>query len=447
MNSIYRSLQLQFYFVLVLLLAAGYFTYRFSKEIIAAKTNLHSNTQLLELVHEAKSKPNSNSISLELQKTRAYTKNKERAIIISNFIAAYNSNNRPVIEKRYNELIQFEKAFIAISEDVIQSRSELIFLVVFGAVLLHIINIFVYLRSVQKQMLNPLSHLNQKITDFMSGSYSYRFTTAPDNEIGNLERSFRLMAEEVIKNMEELKALDQAKSEFMNIVSHELRTPMTSIKGSLGLIASGKMGEVPEKMQKLIDIAQIESNRLIRLINDFLDLAKIEAKSYSLQKSWVSIHSVITSSVESLKGLQEKAKVKLEIVQVPAVEVLVDPDKIQQVLVNLLSNAMKFTPEGGSVHIEANTYDGKLFVRVRDQGPGISEENQLKIFQKFRQASTPDRPLVKGTGLGLSIAKSLVEAHDGKIGVASQLGNGSEFYFVLMEYRDIVDVPKETVAA
>lgn len=446
MNSTYRAIQIQLYFVLVVLLVAGYFTLRFSKEIIAAKNNVRSHNQLLTLVMQARANPNSKQISLELQKTRAYTKNPDRATHISNFIQAYNSNNKLVFDRRYNELISFEKTFLQISEDSIETNSNNIFAIIFGAIILHILNIFVYLRIMQKQMLQPITHLTQKINDFISGSYSYRFSTSPDNEIGNLERSFRLMAEEVLKNMEELKTLDKAKSEFMNIVSHELRTPMTSIKGSLGLISSGKMGELPEKVKKLIEIAEVESNRLIRLINDFLDLAKIEARSYSLQKKWVNIQQIILSSVESLKGLQEKAKVKIEIMEVANVEANVEADKIQQVMVNLLSNAMKFTPENGVVRVYSQVFDNHLLVRIKDQGPGISEEHQAQIFQKFRQASTPDRPLVKGTGLGLSIAKALIEAHEGKIGVNSKLGEGSEFYFVLSEFRDVLP-SKELQAA
>ncbi|MCB0348969.1 MAG: HAMP domain-containing histidine kinase [Bdellovibrionales bacterium] len=428
------------------MLAASYFTFKFSKEIVAAKTNIHSHSRLITLMYEARTQPYSKKISYELQKSRAYSLNPTRALHISNFIQAYNSSNRNILEKRYQELLDYENEYVNLNETIIESKSDQIFAIVFGALLLQILNIFLYLRAMQKQMLSPIEHLTQKINDFMSGSYSYRFTTAPDNEIGNLERSFRLMAEEVIKNMEELQALDQAKSEFMNIVSHELRTPMTSIKGSLGLIASGKMGDLSDKVKKLIGIAEIESNRLIRLINDFLDLAKIEAKNYSLDRSWVPLEKILLSSVESLKGLQEKANVNIQILGYPKVEVNVDADKIQQVLVNLLSNAMKFTTEHGSVFIQADIFENKVYIRIKDQGPGISEENQQKIFQKFRQASSPDRPLVKGTGLGLSIAKALVEAHEGKISVVSEIGKGSEFYFTIPEYREEIK-GKETIAA
>ncbi len=446
MNSIYRSLQLQFYVALFLMLIATYFTFSLSKEIVSAKNSLHSHNLLTKLLFEARTQPYSKKISYELQKSRAYSLIQDRANHISNFIQAYNSNNKTILERRYHELMSYEQIYVSHNEKMIEAKSDQIFLIVFGALILQILNIFLYLRSMQKKMLNPIAHLTQKINDFMSGSYSYRFTTAPDNEIGNLERSFRLMAEEVIKNMEELQALDQAKSEFMNIVSHELRTPMTSIKGSLGLISSGRMGVLNDKVKKLIDIAEVESNRLIRLINDFLDLAKIEAKNYFLEKSWVSLHKILISSVESLKGLQEKANVHIQIVNSPEIEVNVDADKIQQVLVNLLSNAMKFTPEQGSVFIQTDIFEGKVFIRIKDQGPGISEENQQKIFQKFRQASSPDRPLVKGTGLGLSIAKALVEAHEGKINVISEVGKGSEFYFTIPEYRDEMD-SKENAAA
>ncbi|MES2965010.1 MAG: HAMP domain-containing sensor histidine kinase, partial [Bdellovibrionota bacterium] len=238
--------------------------------------------------------------------------------------------------------------------------------------------------------------------------------------------------------MDELKRLDQAKSEFLSIASHELRTPMTSIKGSLSLLGTGMIGSVDPACMKLIKVAEIETDRLIRLINDLLDLAKIEAGKLPLTSDWTSWNDMLVSTAAGLEGLAMKANVRIEIVESPQYEVFMDRDRIQQIITNLVSNAIKFSPQGTAVRlVTGRAKGGELLVNVCDSGPGISSEDQELIFQKFRQGASPENPLVKGTGLGLAIAKALVEEHGGQIGVESQLGKGSQFYFTLPKWREV----------
>ena len=176
---------------------------------------------------------------------------------------------------------------------------------------------------------------------------------------------------------------------------------------------------------------------MIRLINDLLDLTKIEARSLQLTKQWINVDFFLEKTLEGLLGFAQAADVKLHLKEMAqSVEIYCDADRIQQVLTNLASNAIKFSPKGGKVTVGFYvTRSSELFIEVSDQGDGISEELQSHIFEKFSQATTNDNPLVKGTGLGLAIAKAMVEEHGGQIGVRSKPGAGSTFYIVLHEWR------------
>jgi signal transduction histidine kinase len=285
-------------------------------------------------------------------------------------------------------------------------------------------------------LFRSIEHLSGRMMDFLVDRYSFQFTEPERNEFGNLQKTFNALAQRAINNMEELRLLDQAKSEFVSIASHELRTPMTSIKGSLSLLTSGVMGEVESGSLRLLKIAEVETDRLIRLINDLLDLAKIEAKQLPLQCEWRPWKELTEKTIESLLGFAHQGKVQLVCEPSGTLEVFIDSDRIQQVLTNLISNAVKFSPEHGVVRIRSKIdYKNHLMIEIEDEGPGINEQDQALIFQKFRQGTNSDRPLVKGTGLGLAIAKALVEEHGGTIGVRAELGVGSTFYFTIPQWR------------
>ncbi len=283
----------------------------------------------------------------------------------------------------------------------------------------------------------PLRDLSKRMEEFVHNRYSYEFAVPEPNEIGELQSAFDRMAQQVLGQIEELKSLDKAKSDFLSIASHELRTPLTSIKGSLALLNSGIMGKITESAQNLMTIALDETDRLIRLINELLDLAKIEARQFPLHPAWISSHDLISNTFQRLSGFCQTAQVRLEHADTDGYELYVDSDRIQQVLTNLLSNAVKYSPKGQAVTVKivCDAEPGELTVEVHDKGRGIAPEDQALIFEKFRQASSPQNPLVKGTGLGLAIAKTLVEQHGGTIGVRSRPGDGSTFYFTVPKWR------------
>ncbi|MEO5737574.1 MAG: PAS domain S-box protein, partial [Variovorax sp.] len=237
----------------------------------------------------------------------------------------------------------------------------------------------------------------------------------------------------------ELRRIDRMKTEFVSTVSHELRTPLTSIRGSLGLISGGVVGALPEAAKNLVAIAQTNCERLIRLINDILDSEKIESGKMRLDLKVMDISELAAQALAANEGFaaQHGIKIALHVPPEP-LQVRIDGDRIMQVLTNLLSNAMKFSPPQATVDVTLLRVPAGVRVEVTDHGPGIPEEFRERIFQKFSQADSSDTRQKGGTGLGLNISRALVEKMDGHIGFDSQAGQGTTFYFELPEWKDPV---------
>ena len=231
-----------------------------------------------------------------------------------------------------------------------------------------------------------------------------------------------------IRDVSELDRLERMKKEFVATVSHELRTPLTSIRGSLRLLSGGALGELPDEARDVVAIAERNTLRLITLINDILDLERLEMGRMEIRFERHDAATIVERSVESVRGLAEQQRVSLD-VRPSGAPVWGDPDRLVQVLVNLLSNAIKFSPEGGNVTVTCEeTSEGAEF-RVADKGRGIPASHRELIFQRFQQVESSDARKKGGTGLGLAICKAIVEQHGGTIGVESEPGRGSTFWF------------------
>jgi PAS domain S-box-containing protein len=235
----------------------------------------------------------------------------------------------------------------------------------------------------------------------------------------------------VADDISDRKEAEKRVSEFYSTVSHELRSPLTSIRGSLGLIESGLVGEVSEEASTFVTIARIESDRLIRLINSILDLRKIEAGKMELKYQKTKVSDLLHSTVASLAGMAYESKVT--VVTEPSCddEIQLDRDRVIQVLTNLVSNSIKFSKEQSTVVVKAERQTDCIYFSVVDEGAGIAARDLSKLFGKFQQLDSTDSRSQGGTGLGLAISKALVEQHGGEIGVESEPGKGSKFWFTI----------------
>ena len=271
----------------------------------------------------------------------------------------------------------------------------------------------------------PIALLKRKTEEIAKGNFESGVVVKSPPEIGALAEALSAMSER-------LRELDRMKADFFASMSHELRTPLTSIKEGTGLLLEGVGGATTEKQRKLLAILAEESNRLISLVNSLLDLSKMEAGMMTYEFEVSNVDPLIKRAVAEIAPLVEAKQIKLESAVAAALPaVRIDPERILQVLRNLLGNAVKFTPAGGQVSVTAKPLDGKLEIAVRDSGPGIPAESLISIFEKFNQGSRPSGSARSGTGLGLAIVKSIVSSHGGKIWAESQLGQGSAFIFVL----------------
>jgi PAS domain S-box-containing protein len=226
--------------------------------------------------------------------------------------------------------------------------------------------------------------------------------------------------------------VDRMKSEFIATVSHELRTPMTSIKGSLGLVLGGIAGALPDDAKELLAIAQNNTDRLIRLINDILDISRIEAGKMEIKKAPLSVTEAATRAVRELEGFANQRNIAVTTHFEPDLpRAVADSDRLQQVLVNLLSNAIKFSETNTNVEVAAGLDGDVIWVRVKDQGPGIPKEHLRQIFEKFHRVDNASTRKTGGTGLGLAICKAIVEEHGGRIWADSEMGKGSAFTFTI----------------
>jgi PAS domain S-box-containing protein len=235
-----------------------------------------------------------------------------------------------------------------------------------------------------------------------------------------------------IQDISERRAMEQMKSEFISVVSHELRTPLASIRGSLGLLAAGVLHDEPATTQQMLDIAAHETERLVRLVNDILDLERFETSKFTWDKQWCDAATLLQQAAEVIKPLAEESKITVSLLpDTQSVPVWADPDRLVQVLINLLSNAIKFSPRESTVTLTVQNQVEQVLFQVQDQGRGVPADKVETIFGQFQQVDASDARDKGGTGLGLAICRNIVQKHGGRIWVESALGKGSTFYFTL----------------
>lgn len=270
----------------------------------------------------------------------------------------------------------------------------------------------------------PLSRMKKKTGEVAEGIFEADLDLPAPPEIEALAGAFNTMC---IK----LKEVDRMKSDFYSLMSHELRTPLTSIREGTNMFLEGLGGEVTEKQRELLVIIAEESSRLIDLISRLLELSKLEAGVLTFNVSSTDLPSLITQSIREVAPLAAAKNIGIESDMEEIPPVSVEAERILQVLRNLIGNALKFTPPGGTVRVVVRRTEREVNVSVTDTGPGIPAEELSAVFEKFRQASSAPTPRFQGTGLGLAIVRHIIQAHGGRVWVESEVGRGSTFAFVL----------------
>ncbi len=284
--------------------------------------------------------------------------------------------------------------------------------------------------AISGSLIAPVQKMGARLDEIATGDFSKRVEIVNQDELGTLASNLNRMSDELGRLYEQIEMANRHKSEFLANMSHELRTPLNAILGFSEALSDGVYGMLNPKQAEYLRDIHSSGQHLLSLINDVLDLAKVEAGRMELLIEVFDVPSAVESAVTLIKeramrrGIQVTLKMDEQLGEFSG-----DERKFKQILLNLLSNAVKFTPEGGSVTLSAKATDDGLQVSVRDTGIGIAKESQEKIFEAFRQAGGSDNITREGTGLGLTLARQFVEMHGGKIWLESKPGAGSTFTF------------------
>jgi signal transduction histidine kinase len=338
------------------------------------------------------------------------------------------------IRRRFDTFIAAEDTLRAASAASAEKESDraLAFGIV-GLVLcaILIISFGVYLA---RSTARPIREAAEAASRVAAGDLSTRIPEHGPGEVGELTVAFNRMADALERNRaelesqnEQLRQSERRKSELVRIVSHELRTPLASVLGFTSVLLDRDVP--PDEQRRYLEIINAQSRRLSSLLNDFLDAERLEEGELELSRKLIDIGDVVAEQVQLFEG--QSAKHRLDTILPPtALTVDGDPNRLAQVIGNLLSNAIKYSPDGGTVYVQAEQVDSQVRVSVRDEGLGIPDELQQRVFAKFFRGDA-DASGIPGTGLGLTIARSVVEAHGGRMNFSSARGKGSVFWLEL----------------
>jgi signal transduction histidine kinase len=280
-------------------------------------------------------------------------------------------------------------------------------------------------------LIGPIQRIDSRLRAIASGDFSGHVDVPNRDELGALGANVNRMNDELDRLYRELEAASRHKSEFLANMSHELRTPLNAIIGFSQVLREQMFGEVNDKQAEYLDDIISSGNHLLSLINDILDLSKVEAGQVELEVAPFSLRDALERGVVMVRERANESGVRIALATDPEVDVVEgDERRIKQVIFNLLSNGVKFTPAGGAVDVRAVHVNGEVRVSVTDTGPGIASEDHERIFEKFQQTDAGIEQR-EGTGLGLALSKRLIEFHGGRLWVESALGKGSTFVFTL----------------
>jgi signal transduction histidine kinase len=286
--------------------------------------------------------------------------------------------------------------------------------------------------AISWSLIRPLTRMDARLREIASGDFSRHVNIPNQDELGTLAANLNRMNDELGRLYQQLEAASRHKSEFLANMSHELRTPLNSVIGFSEVLRDRMFGELNAKQAQYVDVILTSGRHLLSLINDILDLSKIEAGRLELETATFDLSTAIQNTLTLVSDRAARHGLSLTLdVDEHVGAITADERKVKQVLLNLLSNAIKFTPEGGRVEVTAARSKDHVEISVRDTGIGIAPEDQEVIFEEFRQVGSDYARKREGTGLGLALAKRFVGLHGGRIWVASEVGKGSTFTFTI----------------
>ena len=284
---------------------------------------------------------------------------------------------------------------------------------------------------VSRSITRPIKELYQATQEVEKGNFNIKTEISTNDEIEELSRAFNKTTATLSKMDEERKQIDHAKTEFLSITSHELRSPMTPMKAQLQMLENEYFGKLSRDQKNSLEIVIRNADRLDKIIVDFLEISRIEAARLKFAFRETDLKETVRETVEFMRGFAKDNGVQIAInaEELPIIEV--DPDRVSQVLRNLINNAIKFTEKGGEILVTAGVEKDHIMFGVKDNGCGINPKNQLRVFEPFYQIEESSSRKHGGTGLGLAICKGIVESQKGKIWVESKPGEGCTFYFTI----------------
>ena len=331
----------------------------------------------------------------------------------------------PALSVYYIYTIAIESMTTAISPETSALLQTIaIMIIILIAVDAAIVGFYVS-RSISK----PIQELFNATREVEKGNYGVKVNIKTGDEIELLAGAFNKTTLALGKLREERKEIDTAKTEFLSITSHELRSPMTPMKAQLQMFEEGYFGKLTKKQKDSIAIITRNADRLDNIICDFLEISRIEAARLKFNFRETNIMETVAETVKFMDGFAKEKNIKLvtDIGEIPVIDA--DPDRISQVLRNLINNAIKFSKENSKIEISAHKKGGEILFSVQDYGVGLTQENQIRIFEPFYQVENSNRRRHGGTGLGLAICRGIVESQKGKIWVESKTDFGSKFSF------------------
>jgi signal transduction histidine kinase len=334
------------------------------------------------------------------------------------------------IERRMNELVNRADAEMlqSIDDSRLAFRASRWTVIILSAGSIALALILGY--AISASIVGPVQLIGARLQGIAAGDFGKRVEIDNRDELGALAANLNRMNEQLSQLYDQIEAANRHKSQFVANMSHELRTPLNAIIGFSDVLNERMFGELNPKQAEYVADILSSGRHLLALINDILDLSKIEAGRMELDSSRFDLHTALESTITLVRerAASKSLELKLEIAA-DATEVDADERKFKQVVLNLLSNAVKFTPPGGRITVRAAVADQALQIAVADSGPGVAPADRDLIFDEFRQAHTPAGQAREGTGLGLALARKFVEMHGGRIGVDSEPGAGATFTF------------------